>query len=63
MYHIFCTHSSVERHLDSFQLLAIIDKAAMNKAEYVFLLHVKASSRYMTMSSIASAQVLLCPIF
>ena len=30
MYHIFCIHSPVEGHLDSFQLLAIIKKAAMN---------------------------------
>jgi hypothetical protein len=30
MYHIFCIHSSVEGHLGSFQLLAIINKAAMN---------------------------------
>ena len=29
MYHIFCIHSSVERHLGSFQLLAIINKAAI----------------------------------
>jgi hypothetical protein len=26
MYHIFCIHSSVEGHLGSFQLLAIINK-------------------------------------
>jgi hypothetical protein len=30
MYHIFCTHSSVEGHLGYFQVLAIINKAAMN---------------------------------
>jgi hypothetical protein len=30
MYHIFCIHSSVEGHLGYFQLLAIINKAAMN---------------------------------
>ena len=28
MYDIFCIHSSVEEHLGSFQLLAIINKAA-----------------------------------
>jgi hypothetical protein len=33
MYHIFCIHSSVEGHLGSFQLLAIINKAAMNIVE------------------------------
>jgi hypothetical protein len=30
MYHIFSIHSSVEGHLGFFQLLAIINKAAMN---------------------------------
>jgi hypothetical protein len=29
MYHNFCIHSSVRRHLGSFQLLAIINKTAM----------------------------------
>ena len=44
MYHIFCIHSSVEGHLGSFQLPAIINKAAMNIVEHVFLLQVGASS-------------------
>jgi len=35
MYHIFYIHSSVEGHLGSFQLLAIINKAAMNIVEHV----------------------------
>jgi len=43
MYHIFCIHSSVEGHLGSFQLLAIINKAAMNILEHVALLYVGAS--------------------
>ena len=30
MYNILCIYSSVEGHLSSFQLLAIINKAAMN---------------------------------
>ena len=30
MYHIFCIHSSVEGHLVSFWVLAIMNKAAMN---------------------------------
>jgi hypothetical protein len=42
MYHIFCIHSSVEGHLGCFQLLTIINKAAMNIVEYVSLLHVGA---------------------
>jgi hypothetical protein len=43
MYHIFCIHSSIEGHLGSFQLLAIIDKAAMNIVEHVSLLPVGTS--------------------
>jgi hypothetical protein len=53
MHHIFCIHSSVEGHLGSFQLLDIINKAAMNIVEYVSLLPVGASSGYMPRSSIA----------
>jgi hypothetical protein len=55
MYHIFCNHSSVEGHLGWFQLLAIINKAAMNIVEHVFLLHVGASSGYMSMNGIAES--------
>ena len=47
MYHIFCIHSSVEGHLGSFQLLAIVNKAAMNIVEYVSFLSVGTSSEYM----------------
>jgi hypothetical protein len=46
MYHIFCIHSSDEGHLGSFQLLAIINKGAMNIVEHVFLLPVRTSSGY-----------------
>jgi hypothetical protein len=31
MYHIFCIHSSVEGHLGSLHLLAIINKAAISR--------------------------------
>jgi hypothetical protein len=55
MYHIFYIHSSVEGHLGSFQLLAIINKAAMNIVEHVSLLHVGASSGYMPRSGIAES--------
>ena len=55
MYHIFCIHSSVERHLGSFQLLAIINKVAMNIVEHVSLLPVGASSRYTLRSGIAGS--------
>jgi hypothetical protein len=55
MYHIFCIHSSVEGHLGSFQLLAIINKAAMNIMEHVSLLHIGASSGYMPRRGIAGS--------
>jgi hypothetical protein len=47
MYHLFCIHFSVEGHLGSFQLLAIINKAAMNIADHVSFLPVGTSSGYM----------------
>jgi hypothetical protein len=53
MYHIFCIHSFVERHLDCFQLLAIINMAAMNIVDHVSLFHFGASSGYIPRSSIA----------
>ena len=40
MYHIFCIHYSVEGHLTSLQCLVITNKAAMNIADHVSLLHV-----------------------
>jgi hypothetical protein len=55
MNHIFCIHSSVEGHLGSFQLLAFINKAAMNKVEHVFFLYVGASFGYMPRSGIAGS--------
>ena len=35
MYHIFLIHSSVDRHLDCFHVLAIMNSAAMNIGERV----------------------------
>ena len=55
MYHIFYIHSSLEGHLGSFQLLAIINKAVMNIVEHVSLLIVGASSGYMPWSDIAGS--------
>jgi hypothetical protein len=55
MYHIFCIHSSVEGQLGSFQLLTIINKAAMNIVVDVSLLQVRASSWYMPRSGIAGS--------
>jgi hypothetical protein len=55
MYHISCIHFSLEGHLDSFQLLAIINKAAMDIVEHVSLLQVGASSGCMPRSGIAGS--------
>ena len=55
MYHIFCIYSSVEGHLGSLQLLAIINKAAVNIVEHVSLLHVGVPSGYMPRSGIAGS--------
>ena len=50
----FCIHSSVEGHLGSFQLLAIINKAVMNIVEHVSL-PVGTSSGYMPRRGIAGS--------
>ena len=55
MYHIFCIHSFVEGHLGSFQLLDIINKAAMNIVGHVFLLPVGTSFGYMPRTGIAGS--------
>jgi hypothetical protein len=55
MYHIFCIHSSVEGHLGTFQLLAIINKGAMNIVEHVSFLPVGTSSGYMPRRGIAGS--------
>jgi hypothetical protein len=55
MYHIFCIHSSVEGHLGSFQLLAIINKASINIVEHVSLLPVGTCSGYMPRRGIAGS--------
>jgi hypothetical protein len=57
MYHIFCIHSFDQEHFGSFQLPAIINKAAMNLAEHVSLFYVGASFGYMPRSSIAGTSV------
>ena len=49
----FCICSSVEGHLGSFQLLAIINKAALNTVEHVSFLPVGTSSGYMPRRGIA----------
>ena len=63
IYHRFCIHSSVEGHLGPFQLLAVINKAAMNIVEHVSLLHVGASSGYMPRGCIAGSYwMVLAPL-
>ena len=55
MYHIFCIHSSVEGHLCSLELLAIISRAAVNIVEHVSLLPVGTFSGYMPRRGIAGS--------
>ena len=55
MYHIFYIHSFVEGHLGCFQLLATINKTAMNILEHVSLLYLGASSEYMPKSGSAGS--------
>jgi hypothetical protein len=55
MYHIFCIDSSVEGHQGPFQLLAIINKNAMNIVTHVSLLQVGTSSGYIPRSGIAGS--------
>jgi hypothetical protein len=62
MCHIFCIHSSVERHPGCFQLLAIINKAAMNIVEHVSLLHRGIFSQYMPRVVLLGPQVVLCQV-
>ena len=59
MYHIFCIHYSGEEYLASFQLLAIINKAAMNIVEHVFLLPVGNSSGYKPRRGIAGSSSII----
>ena len=55
MYHNFCIHSSVEGHLGFFQLLDIINKAAMNIVKHISLLHAEESSGYIPSSGMAGS--------
>ena len=58
IYHIFCIHSSTKGHLGSFQLLAIINRAAMNIVEHVSLLHAGESSGHMPRSGIVGSETI-----
>ena len=63
MYHSFWILSSIEGHLGSFQLLTIINKAAMNIMEHVSLLHARESFGYMSRRGIAGSLEVSCPVF
>ena len=63
MYHIFRIHSSVERHLGCFQVLAMTNNAAMNIVEYVSLWHDWASFGYMPKCGITGSWGKLFPNF
>jgi hypothetical protein len=55
MKNIFCNHSSIEGHLNCFQLLATISKVAMNIGENVFLWYGRESFGYVPMRGIAGS--------
>jgi hypothetical protein len=55
MYHIFCIHSSVEGHLESFQPLATINKTAKNIVEHASLLYVGAFFEYIPRSGMVGS--------
>ena len=63
IYHIFCIHSSVEGHLGSFQLLAIINRAAVNIVERASLLPDGIPSGYMPRRGIAESRGSTMPSF
>jgi hypothetical protein len=63
MYHIFCIYSSVERHLGSFQLLAAINKAAMNIVEHVPYYQLEHLLGICPGEELLDLPVILCPIF
>ena len=55
MYHILCIHYSVKGHLDSFQILTVTNKAAMNIVEKVALLYVGEYFGYTPRSGITGS--------
>jgi hypothetical protein len=63
MYHIFFIHSSVEVYLGSFQLLGIINKAAMNIVEHVSFLQLERLLSICPGEVLRDPLVVLCPIF
>ena len=62
MYHNFFIHSSVDGHLGCFQVLAIVNSAAVNSGIHVSL-SVLVSSGYMPRSGIAESYGGFIPTF
>ena len=54
IHHIFFIHSSVDEHLGSFHVLAIINNAAMNIGEHVSF-QIRVFFRYMPRSEISGS--------
>ena len=62
IYHSFFTHSSVNGHLGSFHVLAIVNSAAVNNGTHVSF-SVFVSSGYIPRSRIAGSYGGFIPIF
>ena len=62
MYHCFFTHSSVNRYLGYFHVLAIVNGAAMNIVVHEYF-SVLVSSGYMPRSEIVESLVVLFLVF
>ena len=54
MSHMLCIHYTVEGHLGSFQILVILNKAAMKIVEHLSLLQVGTFSEYILRRGIAA---------
>ena len=55
MHHIFSIHSSVNRHLGCYHVLAIVNSAAVNIGVHVYLQLIIVFSGYMPRSEIAGS--------
>ena len=62
MYHYFFAHSSVDGHLDSFHVLAIVNSASVNNGVHVSF-SILVSSGYMPRSGIAGSYGDFIPSF
>ena len=62
MYHDFFIHSSVDRHLGCFHVLAIVNSAAMNNGIHVFF-SILVSAEYMPRREVAGSYGGFIPSF